>query len=229
MPDTGRRVELEGAVNFRDLGGLPAADGAVVRRGVLYRSDSLHRLTPADLDRLHDEVGVRTVIDLRMTEEQDEHGPRPGHYRDHVTVLHRPLFTEVRPEWVHETSWTFPEDRALRYLEFLEAGPGEVVQVIRALGDPTRTPAVMHCHSGRDRTGIVAGIVLDLLGVDRRIIGDDYAVSSRYITDFELTPERMIRLLEMVDERYGSVEAMLRPHGLTDDDLDALRSGMLGG
>ena len=229
MPDTGRRVEFEGVVNFRDLGGLPAADGAVVRRGVLYRTDSLHRMTPADLDRLHEEIGLRTVIDLRMSEEQQEHGPAPGHYRDAVDVHHRPLFRALLPTWREESNWATVDSGAALYLDFLKAGLGEVVQIIRTLGDPSLTPAVMHCQSGRDRTGIVAGVVLDLLGVDRALIGADYAVTQRYITDWALTPDRMIRMLELVDERYGSVAEMLRPHGLTDGDVAALRAAMLDG
>jgi len=228
MPDTGRRVVFDGCVNFRDLGGLPVAGGGAVRRGRLYRSDSLHSMTPGDLDRLHDEVGVRTVVDLRMEQEQDDHGPWPGHFRDHVQVLHRPLFTEVQPEWTTETSWATPRSGAERYLDFLEAGLDVVVQVVRELGDPATTPAVMHCHSGRDRTGIVAAVVLDLLGVDRAVIGADYAVTGRYITDFELHPERMVLLLGLLDDRYGSPEGLLRRHGLLDADLAALRSALLG-
>ena len=226
MPDTGRRVAFDGCVNFRDLGGLPVA-GGVVRRGRLYRSDSLHSMTPADLDRLHDEVGVRTVVDLRMKQEQEEHGPWPGHFRDHVQVLHRPLFSEVQPEWTKESSWATPRSGAERYLDFLEAGLDVVAQVVRELGDPATTPAVMHCHSGRDRTGIVVAVVLDLLGVDRDVIGADYAVTGRYVTDFELSPDRVVLLLGLIDERYGSVREMLEPHGLTDDDVAALRVALL--
>ncbi|HVF20431.1 MAG TPA: tyrosine-protein phosphatase [Mycobacteriales bacterium] len=227
MPDTGRRVEFEGALNFRDLGGLPVSGGGVVRRGVVYRSDSLHALTPADLDRLHDGVGVRTVVDLRMDREVDEIGPRAGHFRDDVRMLRLPLFTDYPPEWAEPMNWATEEQRAQRYLDFLEAGPGAVVTLVRELGDPAAVPAVVHCHSGRDRTGIVVGVVLDLLGVDRALIGDDYAVTARYITEWELSPERMTLLLGLLDERYGSPEGLLREHGLVDDDLAALRSALL--
>ena len=226
MSDAGRRVVFDGCLNFRDLGGLPAS-GAVVRRGRLYRSDSLHALTRADLDRLHGEVGIRTVIDLRMAEERDEHGPRPGHFRDHVQVLHHPLFTAVLPEWTQESGWASLHVGAERYLAFLESGGDAVVQIVRAVGDPDMTPAVMHCQSGRDRTGIVAAVVLDVLGVDRDVIAADYEVTGRYVLDFEVAAERIIRMLDLVDERYGSVEEMLRRHGLTDADLAALRTALL--
>lgn len=227
MPDSGRRVEFEGCVNFRDVGGLPTVDGAVVRRGRLFRSDSLHGLTPADLARLHDEIGLRTVIDLRMDREVDELGPAAGHYRDDVRMLRLPLFTSYPPEWSEPTNWATEPQRAERYLEFLEAGPQTVVRLVRELADATSTPAVVHCHSGRDRTGIVVGVVLDLLGVDRAVIGDDYAVSARYITDHELQPERMTLLLSMIDERYGSVLGLLAPHGASEADVVRLRAALL--
>ena len=227
MPDTGRRVEFEGAVNFRDVGGLRLSGSDVVRRGVLYRSDSLHGLTPADLDRLHDELGVRAVLDLRMDEERAQHGPSDGHFRGDVEVVHRPLFTAMQPHWAEAESWQTEEQRAERYLEFLECGPDVVVEIVRDIGARGRTPAVVHCHSGRDRTGIVVALLLELLGVDRAVIGDDYAVTSRYITDWELSPQRMTLLLGLVDRRYGSVDALLREHGMTDADLAAFRAALV--
>ncbi len=227
MPDTGRRVEFEGAVNFRDLGGLRTADGAVVRRGRLYRSDSLHALTVADRDRLHDELGVRTVFDLRMDSEVDEHGPGPGHFRDHVRWLRLPLFTSFRPEWAEPSAWATEDLRAQRYLEFIESGGPELARLVVELGQPDGTPAVVHCQVGRDRTGVAIALILDLLGVDRGRIGDDFAVSGRYITEFPLSPERMTSLLGLIDSAYGSTEALLREHGVAEAHVAALRDALL--
>lgn len=227
MLDDVRRVVFDGCLNFRDVGGLRTRDGDVVRRGRLFRSDSLHALTARDLTRLQDEIGVRTVVDLRMDREVDETGPRSGHFRDAVRVLRLPLFTAFPPEWAEPMSWATEEQRAERYLQFLQAGPDAVVQLVRELGDPATTPAVVHCHSGRDRTGIVVGVVLDLLGVERPAIADDYALTARYVTAFELHPERMTLLLELIDERYGSVLDLLTRHGLAAGDVDRLRDALL--
>ena len=227
MPDTGRRVELEGAVNFRDLGGLRTTDGLVVRHRRLYRSDSLHGLTPADLVRFHDELGVRTVVDLRTDGEVEEHGPPPGHFRDDVRMLRLPIFGAYRPEWADPACWATEDLRAERYLEFVESGTDQLARLVIELGSPAGTPAVVHCQVGRDRTGVAIGLVLELLRVDRDLIGADYAVTGRYITEFPLAPERMNKWLARVDAVYGSAEDLVRAHGVTDADVAALRHALL--
>ena len=70
-------IELEGAVNVRDVGGLPTVDGRTTRPGVLLRSDNLQDLSAADVTRLVDELGLRTVVDLRSTGEVHLEGPTP--------------------------------------------------------------------------------------------------------------------------------------------------------
>ena len=228
MPDQGRRVVFEGCVNFRDVGGLPTHDGRAVRRGRLFRSDSLHGMTSGDLVRLHDELGVRTVVDLRMDDEIAEHGPRPGHFREGVQTLRRPLFTAFEPAWSEPMGWATERERAARYVEFAERGAAMLVTIARELADTTTLPAVVHCHSGRDRTGVVVAVLLDILGVPRDVIGDDYAVTGRYVTDFELSPDRVVLMLEQLEERHGSVVGLLEPHGMSDHDVVALRAALLG-
>jgi len=227
VPDTGRRVVFEGAVNFRDLGGLRAAGGAVVRRHRLFRSDSLHGLTSGDLTRLHDELGVRTVLDLRMDSEVDEHGPPLGHFRDHVRWLRLPLFTSFRPEWAEPSAWATESLRAQRYLEFIESGSAQLARLVIELSQPEGTPAVVHCQVGRDRTGVAVALVLELLGVERGLIGEDYAVSARYITEFPLSADRMTALLGLIDSTYGSTASLLREHGVQDSHVAALRAALL--
>lgn len=229
MADEGRRVVLEGAVNFRDVGGLPLGGGGRVRPGVLYRSDSLHALTDADLTRVHDELGIRTVVDLRMDQEVAELCPPPGAFRDHVQRLHLPFFTTFREEWQEPMGWATEELRAERYYEFAVSGGPSMVDLLRLVADPVRTPAVVHCHSGRDRTGVAVALLLDLLGAERAAIGADYAVTGRYITEHELAPERVVRMLEKVDNRHGSVAGFLLEQGAGEQDLAATRRAMTVG
>ena len=94
MALTDRRVPLEAGFNFRDLGGHETADGRRVRSGVLYRADTLHRLTAADLDVLRG-LGLRTVIDLRTRAELERFG-RAGLADDEVAHHHLPMVDEVR-------------------------------------------------------------------------------------------------------------------------------------
>lgn len=223
MTDEGRRVVLAGALNFRDLGGLPLRGGGAVRRGVLHRSDSLHALTVSDLARVHDQLGLRTVVDLRMDEEVEQLCPPPGAFREHVRLVRLPFFTSLRPEWQDAAGWATEELRAQRYYEFATAGAPAMVELLRLVADGQRTPAVIHCRSGRDRTGVAVALLLDLVGVERAAIGADYAVTGRYITDHELAPERVVRMLELVDERHGSVAGFLREHGAGADGVAAAR------
>ena len=132
-----RFVELEGAFNFRDLGGLPTGDGGTTRFGVMFRSDALHHLQPTDVERLM-ELGMRTVIDLRSSVE-------------------------------------------LERTETLTA-------IITQLAGVGNLPAVFHCTAGKDRTGMVAALVLSLVGVDDEVIVEDYT----------LTDERMVLVMERI-------------------------------
>ena len=227
MPDTGRRVELEGAVNFRDLGGLPVEGGGAVRRGRLFRSDSLHTLTDDDLAVLHDSLRIATVVDLRMDQEVDEHGPREGHFREGVRWWRLPLFAMYLQHWTERESWATEELVAERYFEFVELGAEPLARIVTELGRPGVTPAVVHCAIGRDRTGVVIAMLLDLVGVPRDAIAADFAVTGRYITDFPVTPERILHLLSAVDDRLGSFEQVVRRQGVTDAELTALRAALV--
>lgn len=227
MPDTGRRVVLDGAVNFRDVGGLPLRDGGTVRSGQVFRSDSLHALSSRDLEHLHDVLGLATVVDLRMDDEVAEHCPPEGAFREGVRLLRLPFFTTFRDEWREPMAWATEDLRAERYYEFAVSGAPSMVELVRAAGEPGGLPLVVHCQVGRDRTGVAIGILLDLLGVDRAAIGEDYAVSARYITDFELSPERILLMLDLIAERHGSVAGLLREHGAADEELSRLRAALL--
>src|SRR4029453_7157853 len=95
---TSRLIPLEGCLNFRDLGGYPAADGRLVRWRQVFRSDALHLLSTADIVRVRDELRVRDVIDLRSSAELRSGGRGPL-AEEAVRFHHVPLFDgEVRSE-----------------------------------------------------------------------------------------------------------------------------------
>ncbi len=184
-------IDLEGAANVRDVGGLPTIDGRVTRSGVLVRADNLQDLTPADVARLTGELGVRTVLDLRTTGELHLEGPGPLRATD-LAHHHVPLI----PEWEGEPDSSEVEravphrpDRAGRtptdmtgyYVGYLEDAPQNLARALRVLADPSTGPALVHCAAGKDRTGVVVAIALSLAGVTRDAVVADYVRSAERI------------------------------------------------
>jgi protein-tyrosine phosphatase len=172
-----RRVPFSGISNLRDLGGYGTANGGVTRWGRVFRADALHKLTLEDLEAFH-ELSVVTVYDLRGDAERGEFpGPVPSL---HVPIVGRPR--DVEPPAPPPGMTTRDGEEMLRdlYVGALVHSPTEIGIVLRGLSDPERTPAVFHCHGGKDRTGIVAAVLLLALGVDRDTVLDDYEATSRY-------------------------------------------------
>jgi protein-tyrosine phosphatase len=175
MPLSNRRVvEMEGCFNFRDLGGYPTGDGRTVKWQRLFRADGLHRLTGTDLDQLAD-LGLATVIDLRTGQELEEVGriswPAPDLAYHHLPML------DVLPDRTTYPSWVDASYVADRYVGMLEKGADAMAEALVILADPAAYPAVFHCAAGKDRTGLLAAVVLGLLGVSEEDIISDYALS----------------------------------------------------
>ena len=187
-------IDLEGAVNVRDLGGLPTTDGGEIRPGALLRSDNLQDLTPADVQRLVADLGVRNVIDLRSEAEVNLLGPGPLTREPAVTIHHLSLFTEggrftdVEADTVDTDKvlpWqsrkdTGPEsDRSVgHYLGYLADRPDSVVNALRVITGGT---SIVHCAAGKDRTGVVVAFALHVAGVPREEIVADYTATGQRI------------------------------------------------
>jgi protein-tyrosine phosphatase len=178
----GRHVAFERLHNFRDFGGYPAAEGRQVRWGRLYRSDSLGKLAGADLAQFA-ALGVRTVIDLRHPWEVEAGGRVPAaaglEYRN-LSIEHRPYDQSNLSDVIDPVRFL-----ADRYAEVASDGVAEIGQALRVIAEAGRAPLVIHCASGKDRTGMLAAIVLSLLGVDDEDIAADYGLTG-------LATERLI-------------------------------------
>ncbi|GAA3450421.1 tyrosine-protein phosphatase [Dactylosporangium matsuzakiense] len=232
-----RPLAFTGLVNFRDLGGKPA-DGGTVRSGVLFRSDSLAYATPGDADRLVRDLGLSTVIDLR------------GEYE--VSQLGRGLLADAPVDYypapIADVSGA--EDLVGHYVAMLtEKGP-VLAATVRHLSCAGTLPAVFHCEAGCDRTGVLAAVVLGLLGVPDDTIAADYAATAAamptihqrvaVVVDRLGLPPRpvtlpawepdaalMTRMLDVVRERWGDMEGWAKSYGLNCDDLTALRKHLV--
>ena len=168
-------VELQGAYNVRDLGGLRTRDGRHTKPGLIYRGDSLDGITPADVSALFDKLGIGGIVDLRTKAETELSGlvfPVPRH-RFSVLAEGR-----LGPE-------PFPSDDPVElakvYLNNLEGGRSAVKGTFEVIADDLRTgvATLFHCAAGRDRTGIVAALLLGVVGVTDGQIAMDYVQSNR--------------------------------------------------
>jgi hypothetical protein len=166
-------VELAGAHNVRDLGGLPAG-GRRVRSGVLLRGDHLDELTEDDLAVVRDEIGLRAIVDLRSADEVD--APREWVSDYGIARLHLPLIdltgfatrTAAQPE---------PDELPAVYAAMLEEAAPGVAAVLRFVLEDGHTPALVHCAAGKDRTGITVAVLLAAAGVDEPAIVADYVAT----------------------------------------------------
>jgi protein tyrosine/serine phosphatase len=165
-------VDFERVFNFRDLGGYPTKDGRETKHGVLYRSDNLGSLKDADRERFT-ALGVRTIVDLRKPKEIDELGGRAPEWA--CAVWHNVALKN--PRWLAED---YSEAEGVvpyliaRYMESAELTGGEYARVLSILAEPGTPPVAVHCLGGRDRTGMVFALLLDLLGVADDVIAADY-------------------------------------------------------
>lgn len=189
----GRWVPLDGAVNARDLGGVPLTDGGATAHGVVLRADNLQGLTDADVHRLVDRLGVRRVVDLRTGVEVELEGPGPLVRDGRVEVRHRSLHPEygdrtdvevddVMPWQVRESAGgDEAETPAVRsYLGYLRDRPDSIVAALR---DATHASGatIVHCAAGKDRTGVVCALALAVAGATRESIVEDYVATGERI------------------------------------------------
>ncbi|WP_374574355.1 tyrosine-protein phosphatase [Phenylobacterium sp.] len=248
-----RVLPLEGATNFRDIGGYATADGRHVRWGLLYRSNALDGLTAADY-KIVSGLGVRLVCDLRTDQEREEaptrwQGAPPEFLNSPKAALDTnmsALFAGGPP-----TAATVRANFIKFYADMPEAYAGEYKAMFRRLIDG-EAPMIMHCTAGKDRTGVGSALLLTALGVPRATVVEDYSKSaallarqppkqsSRYDAMFAKLPPDVIQALmgsdpayvesalDAVDARYGSVEGYLAKElGVTAQDLAKLRARYL--
>jgi protein-tyrosine phosphatase len=237
-----RRIELEGNYNFRDLGGYESADGRVLRWRKLYRSDALHNLTHEDVRRLG-LLGLAAVFDLRTAYEL-EHDGLGALYDAGVSHHHTPFISDPTPPERRE----FTDDLHPVYVRMLASAQPSIKLIFERLAREDSYPAVFHCAAGKDRTGVMAAMVLRALGVSDATIIADYALSTTYITPhlearweagdlgpyknipkafLRADPESMVKILNVVDEEYGPGAAYLAATGLSRDILEQLRERLL--
>jgi protein-tyrosine phosphatase len=238
-PPRQRHIHLEGAANFRDLGGYHTADGRSIKWGLLYRSDALNALTNDDLRHLAT-LNVQRVVDFRTATEANAHPDRVpgGLLRESFPV---PL--EVpKPDLSHvndrgeldqgaELTWLKAIDRVLvteAYPSFVRDSTASYRAWMQGLLSAPPGAQIFHCTGGADRTGFGAAILLLALGVPEDTVIRDYLVTNQYLFSprgraflDKRTPVKLPAGLKMharylkaafaeITKEYGSFDGYLR-------------------
>jgi protein-tyrosine phosphatase len=249
LPHSVRSLTWDGCLNVRDLGGHHTENGAVTRFGRVVRADSVRHLSEDGWAALV-EYGIRTVVDLRFHRELEADPPRTFD----LDVVHVSLFGEPDDErWAQLDALAAAAGDAAEatrtvYLELLEEHQVKVAAAVAAVGTAPAGGVVVHCHAGKDRTGLVTALLLRLAGVSRADVAADYALSERnlaplseqWIAEAENDVERnrrrwisstpaaaMLGVLGELERRHGSAGTYLRGGGATAEDVEATRARLL--
>jgi len=244
-----RRIALDHVHNFRDLGGYPTASGRVTKWNTLFRADGLYRLRSAeDIARVQ-QLQLRSVIDLRTQREQDEQGIFPT---EEISVAFHHLS-------IVDVTWSDSETPDISdpveflvwgYRDMLEIGSSRFAEAMRVLANAQSLPAVFHCAAGKDRTGVLAALLLASLGVNDELICADYGLTRDAMQRWaawskqhqpELAqriatippvflaadPEAMAIILGELHDKFGSVANFVREIGVDSETIDSLQHLLL--
>jgi protein-tyrosine phosphatase len=239
----------EGCLNVRDLGGLQAGGGAVIRTGAIVRADNIRTLTPTGWEALVD-YGISRIVDLRLQRELDEDATVEAPVEVvHISVLGE--FDEATLAYYDEQLDQATEPAAYlawSYVDFLERYHRNFAAAVEAIADAPAGGVVVHCMGGKDRTGLIVALALRLAGVATPDIAADYAKSEANLKPRHAswlaaardeTEAHRLRILlptpastmsdvvDAVETRHGSVAGYLLAGGASPDALERLRERLL--
>ncbi|HEY8293675.1 MAG TPA: tyrosine-protein phosphatase [Thermomicrobiales bacterium] len=208
-----RFLRWDTCYNARDLGGHATDDGGTTRWGALIRSDSVGRLNAQGRAAL-EAYGVRTIIDLRVpVEVRDE----PSPFTEHTTITTHCLPLDPNDRTISKAVIAHKETglsaTAAMNAAYLSTNQAQIAAILRAVADAPEGGIVIHCHAGRDRTGLIIALLLGVAGVSAAAISADYALS------FSAVSETMDATLGYLDHVYGGIVPYVRAIGITDDEM----------
>jgi protein-tyrosine phosphatase len=231
-----RFLDMQGLHNLRDVGGYPTADGG----SLVFRAGQLNELTEAAHPKLA-EFGIRTIVDLR--EDAELRKLPDSVYPDTVTLHRHPLYHG-------RIVLGDIDDLGVLYTQILDRCADTVTAALEHLAAPGALPALVHCSAGKDRTGLIVGLLLAALGVPDEIVAEDYAVTERAYTGeyrermirkglalgakatriehlIGSPPETMLAALRGLRHEHGTIENYLLDGGLRPSSLAHLRATLI--
>ncbi len=246
-----RHLQWDGCYNARDLGGYRTVDGGETRWGAVVRADNLSRLSEEGRAALV-EYGAGAIIDLRCPWELNLDPPvftAEPPAEGEISYLNLPMIDEsdVDATTVFERATSKEE----MYTLMLDVYQAPVAAILNAIAEaPEMSPVLIHCHSGKDRTGLISALLLSVAGVPAEAIAGDYAltdtclqplhdrlidenggsVEERAAMAYELSspPEVMQAVFQHLEQRYGGTEGYVLQAGLRPENLDRLRERLRG-
>lgn len=245
--DAQRVIPLQGAWNTRTFAGLQGSHGPIPASAFVRTSD-LGRLTAADRDALA-AAGVTLDIDLRTADEQAQSPDLLA--SDARFAYQRTSLMGTEKMDLQKMMTTFPDSLGAAYVQWLDHSQPQFKQVFQRIAAERDGTVLFHCTAGKDRTGIIAGLLLDLAGVSRADIVHNYAISAHYLEGqpkdsamnaqiMELikqnpeigrkmagmsgtAPENMAMFLAALHAQYGGAEGYLKSIGVSEAEIDQLK------
>jgi protein-tyrosine phosphatase len=244
-----RHIKFENVINFRDIGGYPARDGYTVAWRRIFRSGEFRHMTRNDLEKLTGEIGLTSVLDLRSGSELENGGKE---LLEGAEIRYRNIafMTDDDPE-ANASHYAHCTNMGEFYL-VMARQPGygpRIVEALEVIADPANHPLVFNCAVGKDRTGMLAAVLLSVLGVKDEVIVEDYTLSGPYMEvlrnritndpqapadvknmpDFfwKASPESMSLFLSTIRNEYSSIVDYLKAQGADRSLVARLEKALL--
>jgi protein-tyrosine phosphatase len=219
-----RHLALEGAPNFRDLGGYATEDGRTVKWGLFFRSDNLHHLTDADLEKMA-ALGIRLVCDFRSPKEkQDEPDRLPA--QDPPDVAELEIYDESFDSDTLRTAFESGEIEGFDFRQLLIDGnrlfatrfSDQYAAMFARITQPENLPVVVHCTAGKDRAGFASALILRTLGVPMDTVKEDFLLTNHYTA---AKVERMLLMIRLMSLFRVDPEQVRPVLGVEEAYIDA--------
>lgn len=222
-------IQFSKLANFREVGGLQTTDQMVIKQGMIYRSADLSRLTKQDI-LTFSTLGIQTICDLRTSSERKSHPPK---IMEHDKIVHIPM----QPDSMMPSKWTMfrmliAEGKSLSftpimkdvYQSMLYERKKEIQQLFTLLSDEKNYPLMLHCTSGKDRTGFLSALIQLAAGVPVHTVLSEYMRSNEGVRMLVKRQERFVRMMSLYRVSKEQVQPLL---GVQQDYLEDVLNEMM--
>ncbi|MFY0331410.1 tyrosine-protein phosphatase [Bacillus sp. YIM B13410] len=222
-------IQFSKLANFREAGGLQTTDQMVIKQGMIYRSADLSRLTKQDI-MTFSTLGIQTICDLRTSSERKSHPPK---IMEHDKIVHIPM----QPDSMMPSKWTMfrmliAEGKSLSftpimkdvYQSMLYERKKEIQQLFTLLSDEKNYPLMLHCTSGKDRTGFLSALIQLAAGVPVHTVLSEYMRSNEGVKILVKRQERFVRMMSLYRVSKEQIQPLL---GVQQDYLEDVLNEMM--